>query len=283
MPEVSIAPPVEGAPALRPTPAVPSAEPEADRCLECEAVLTGRYCSECGQKALDERALWARNVFQDVFNKFLRVDGRFFRAVYLLLLQPGLLTADFVAGRRQRHLAPTKLYFLINFFFFLLVQQYDPITAEIAAEIMGPGTWAAAQAQAGMSADLFGATVEDRIAGLFPTWLFVLVVVNGLVLGLLYRRHRLPLGAHAVFAFHFLAFALIAFTPGTVLGGSAGETVNNVAILLALPVWLAFALRRVYGQGWGATLLKTLALWTCFILSIYFYFLAITAWAMTRV
>ena len=276
-------PPVETAPAppaSSPDPAAPPGPPAPARCTECEAALGGPFCSQCGQKALGEDALSARTVFQDVFTKFLRVDGRFFKALYLLLFRPGLLTADFVAGRWQRHLAPAKLYFVINFFFFVLVQRYDPLTAEIAAEMVGPEVWAAAQVEAGVSADLFGATVENRIAGLFPTWLFTLVVANGLVLGLLYRRHRLAFGAHAVFAFHFLAFALIAFTPPTVVGGPTGESLSTLSLLVPLPLWLALALRRVYREGWGATVLKTAALWLTFILSLYAYSLAVTGWAM---
>ena len=289
MPDVSTPPTVENPvappPLRRPTPApeVEPAAPEPARCLECEAVLSGRYCSQCGQKVLGGDALSARAAFQDVFNKFLRVDGRFFQALRLLLFAPGLLTADFVAGRRQRHLAPTKLYFLVNCFFFMLVQKYDPITADIAAEMVGPQAWKAAQLRVGMSAGAFGSAVENGIAGLFPTWLFLLVAANAAVLALLYFRNRQPFGVHAAFAFHFLAFALIAFTPGTVMGIPNGETVTNVALLLVIPVWLAFALRRVYGQGWGVTLLKTAALWLAFVLSIYLYSVGVTAWAMARV
>ena len=253
-----------------------------ERCPNCEAVLGGPFCGTCGQERLGEHALTFRAAFRDVFKKFLRVDRAFFKALRLVLFRPGARTADYVAGRRQRHLSPPKLYFLVNFFFFFLVKRYDPITADVAAEFVGPEAWAAAEARSGQSASAFAAAVESGIAGVFATWLFLLVVAMGLVLALLYARRREPFGVHAFFAYDFLSFILIAFTPGTVFAGALGEALVNVALLVLIPVWGALALRRVYGQGWATTLWKTVLLWVGFVLALYLYVEGVIAWVFAR-
>ena len=46
-------------------------------------------------------------------------DSRLWRTLAALLLRPGYLTREFLAGRRARYLPPVRLYLVISLVFFL--------------------------------------------------------------------------------------------------------------------------------------------------------------------
>ena len=88
-------------------------------CENCDAVLTGEYCSVCGQHAIDyRRSLW--RVVIDAADSFLNWDTKFLQSVGVLLTRPGKLTNDFNAGRRVRYVHPLRLYLLASILFFLV-------------------------------------------------------------------------------------------------------------------------------------------------------------------
>lgn len=250
------------------------------RCLNCDAPLAGPYCSQCGQEDAEAGLLSTRLTFHDVLEDLVQVDGRLARDVRDLVARPGLLTAAFLAGRRARHLAPAKLYLLVNFVFFVLVQWFDPVTAEIAAETVGPEAYAGARAAAGAAPAAFDAAVEGRIATALPTWLVVLVPAMAALLALLHLGGRRPFAAYAAFAFHLVAFLLVALTPGTVVGGPAGEALLSLVLFAALPAWIVLALRRAFGQGWAAALARGALTWLGLVLAVAVYLWVVTAWGV---
>jgi len=89
------------------------------RCLNCSAVLQGRFCHECGQKAagiLLPLATLLKDASQDVFG----IDSRFYRTLVMLIKKPGFLTLEYVKGHRTRYITPIRLYLIMSFLFFLL-------------------------------------------------------------------------------------------------------------------------------------------------------------------
>ena len=92
------------------------------QCRNCSADLTGQYCAACGQQRIDPDDLSARRYF--------RVLGRQIADFYLqfktlrslrALFSPGLLTREFVEGRRRPYLSPVKVYFVCAAIFFVAV------------------------------------------------------------------------------------------------------------------------------------------------------------------
>jgi Protein of unknown function (DUF3667) len=92
--------------------------PALTHCEDCGAELHGRYCSQCGQVAVDYHRSF-RHVIADVAESFLNWDSKFTKTLGLLLLSPGWLTNQFVAGRRTRYLHPLRVYLLVSIVFFL--------------------------------------------------------------------------------------------------------------------------------------------------------------------
>src|SRR5438067_2469152 len=86
-------------------------------CENCGAQLSGHYCSQCGQPAIDYRRSFG-HVLVDVLNEFLNWDSKFFATIGLLLARPWKLTNEFLAGHRVRYVHPLRLYLLASILFF---------------------------------------------------------------------------------------------------------------------------------------------------------------------
>lgn len=90
-------------------------------CENCGAPLTGEFCGQCGQHAIDYRRSILR-VLLDAADSFLNWDTKFLQTLKLLLLRPWQLTNDFNAGRRARYVHPLRLYLIASVIFFLMAR-----------------------------------------------------------------------------------------------------------------------------------------------------------------
>jgi len=87
--------------------------------LNCNAVVTGRYCQVCGQENIEPKeSFW--HLFTHFFYDITHFDGKFFSTVKYLLLKPGFLTAEYVRGRRMSYLHPIRMYVFTSALFFLI-------------------------------------------------------------------------------------------------------------------------------------------------------------------
>src|SRR6266403_5064355 len=115
-------------------------------CENCGVPLTGHYCAQCGQAAVDYRRSF-RHVMADVLDSFLNWDSKFFATIALLISKPWRLTNEFLAGKRVRYVNPLRLYLLASILFFFAVNYWaksihfqptkfpDEKRAEVAAAI----------------------------------------------------------------------------------------------------------------------------------------------------
>lgn len=112
-------------------------KPPFTHCEDCGAELHGRYCSSCGQVAVDYHRSF-RHVVADVAESFLNWDSKFTKTLLLLVIYPGWLTNQFVAGRRTRYLHPLRLYLSISIVFFLCIRLAPIQTRPVVAADMTP-------------------------------------------------------------------------------------------------------------------------------------------------
>ncbi len=104
---------------LRPRHDLIPAALEPKRCLNCGSALAGRHCAECGQSG-DVHMLTMHEVSHDFVHSILHLDGRVWRTLRTLVLRPGELTREYIAGRRESYLPPFRLYLVISILFFAL-------------------------------------------------------------------------------------------------------------------------------------------------------------------
>lgn len=91
-------------------------------CENCGAPLTGHYCAQCGQPAVDYRRSF-RHVIGDILETF-DIHSKIFGTAGLLVTRPWALTNEYLSGKRVRHLNPFKLYLFASVGFFLLVHYW---------------------------------------------------------------------------------------------------------------------------------------------------------------
>lgn len=264
-----------------------SAGRTALKCRNCGVRLlrASRFCHACGQ-ATRERLPSMRGLYSEYAQNYVGLEGALWRTLLRLFLLPGSLTAEYLRGRRRRYLLPLRLYLTISVLFFIVIGFATRNTGEAAvlaqalAEKSGPVTvldfgaaYARVETNGDFVCDLPQAicerlkrryavepvrlaaeleAVQRRFFAYASYGMFALMPVFALLLMLAYRNREMYYAEHLVMALHLHSFwfvALLAFYPA----GYAPEWVG-----VGLTVWMAvygiFALRRVYGGGWFATL-----------------------------
>ena len=109
-----------------------------ENCLNCGEVLTGQHCSHCGQPA-KVRVLSLWGLTKDVVGDLLDVDSRVWRTLWPLAFRPGLLTQEFLRGRRASYTPPFRMYLVLSLVFFVLASFSDP-GSEVAVQMDDGGT-----------------------------------------------------------------------------------------------------------------------------------------------
>lgn len=97
----------------------PAPLPDHPNCLNCGTELRGQYCGSCGQRARGRLiSLW--ELLQDAFGDMFELDSRLWRTMIPLLVRPGLLTRDYLEGRRARYMPPFRMYLVLSVIFFVV-------------------------------------------------------------------------------------------------------------------------------------------------------------------
>jgi hypothetical protein len=219
-------------------------------CLNCGAPLAGEYCAACGQRAIDPSApTW--HVVRDVVAEAADLDGRVLSTARALI-SPGLLTAEFLRGRRALYLGPLKLALL--------------------AGVVLTTTWVATRG------------VDSHYYGLIPVDGATVTYINSVVRGSLAASAAIAIGSwglaggrrrlldEMVFALHLnaalslLASAVIWLgTMWKLVWGTVAATPSglpSLPYLLFLPssaaglVYITLSIRRVHGSSWWLATLR---------------------------
>src|SRR5690606_41696353 len=70
-------------------------------CADCGAEVTGRFCSNCGQPAHVHRTLL--HLGEELLHGVTHFDGRLWRALPPLIVNPGRMTRERVGGKRTSY------------------------------------------------------------------------------------------------------------------------------------------------------------------------------------
>ncbi len=212
-------------------------------CKNCQTRLDGPYCPTCGQRNTDlERPIWS--LVRDIVKETFELDGRVALTVKTLFRHPGMLTDEFLAGRRRTYSSPLRLYLVISISFFILVAWFAQ-SGILLEPGQDPGFDAAVQARF-LSDDL-------------PRLMFVLLPMFALLLKIVYVR-RLYFD-HLIFSLHLHSAAYVILTMILPLEELANQhiflMILQVVLFVYLLAYFIIAMRRVYQAGWLAIALKS--------------------------
>ena len=222
------------------------------QCLNCEAPLSGRFCSQCGQRAVPPHPTM-RELAGYAASELSGWDGKFVTTLKTLLTKPGELTRQWIEGRRVRFVAPIRLYLAASLVYFAVTAaapnlrrpdgggvDIGPVSfgvtkngaparvaegAQRAVETNQPLTGAERDSAIADIADapailrpLLLKAVDDpanfknAVTRAMPNVFLALVPVLGLILAVFYRRRHYP--EHLFFAIHLATLVFLARAAG---------------------------------------------------------------------
>jgi len=261
-------------------------------CKNCNAVLLGRYCADCSQAA-DVHVPSTLELLHDMLEGLTHSDSRLWRTLKLLWFKPGMLTQEFVAGRRVAYLPPFRLYLILSIVFFLIasfthsdgqVIRFDDASKPAAAS-GGPRVTGCQDANfitftndPGWNQRFQHACLEvvrdngrnllHVVVGTMPKAMFIFLPLIAFLHMLLYWRPRSRYAEHLLFFIHLHAFyfsvaivmicAINAAQSWPKLSG-VSDVVETV-LGWCVPVYTLLAMRRVFRRSWVGTLLKGVVL-----------------------
>lgn len=92
----------------------------APQCANCGAAVTGKYCSNCGQR-FEHEIHSVLHFTREATEDLTHADSRLWSTILALCFKPGFLTREFLSGRRVRYLPPLRLYLVLSVLFFLIL------------------------------------------------------------------------------------------------------------------------------------------------------------------
>src|SRR6185437_6499375 len=97
-------------------------------CLNCGAVVEGRYCEVCGQENKETKeTVWQIAAY--FFEDLTHFDGKFFTSLKYLILKPGFLAEQYIKGKRIKYLNPIRMYLFVSAVFLLVLLNFLVVPA----------------------------------------------------------------------------------------------------------------------------------------------------------
>ncbi len=231
---------------------------------------------------------FAKEAIKDTFH----VDRNIFRTIFVLLIKPGVLTCEYFRVGEYRYVKPLKLYFIINFIFFLSL----PVLNTPRFQIFNFGLEKISE-----GSEIYQSIIEGEIKKLDVTYdiykerfnahvkynqsafVFLMIPFYAFLLKLFNWRKN-SFFEHIIFSTHFLSFFLLILLGVitlfrifnglfTVLNISNG--VNGLyylyGLVISLLVYLIFSVKKYYRDKLWLTILKSVILWLSIILAMTLY------------
>jgi hypothetical protein len=252
---------------------------DVHHCLDCGAAVDYNFCCVCGQETR-LHVPSAFEFFHEFVAHYVALEGKLWRTLGLLLFRPGMLSAEYIAGRRARYVQPLRIYLSFSIIFFAVlklsgtpvaVHEPDAKPAQIAAPASEKvtaknpveTTLAAIDPDIGAKIDAFFADPERGTNTFFkyvPYAIFLLMPLFALFLKLLYIGSGRRYGEHMLFALHSNAFAYLMFSVAILIPEQLSFGLLNFALFVWLMAYLPTAMRRVYGGTRAVTIVRWLVL-----------------------
>lgn len=247
------------------------AAPPIDTCPNCSTALLGSHCHECGQKRIDADEYSLKRFVGRAIDDFTDLESnKVIRTLSALIVRPGLLAAEYLAGRKGKYLGPLKLYLTFSALYFLFAWTVlSEVRGNSAQRIARhPGTVSMAK-QRGLEPNAFADKIQEKAEKYASALRIFSVLISGTFLAALYFRMRKYYAEHLVFSLYYYSFDFFSkslfallFLVTAAIGFRLPSLVLNFFYPIAL-VYLVFALRRVYQQKWPTTVLKAVVLFAC--------------------
>jgi len=251
----------------------------------------GRFCDRCGEKRRANHDFSIRHYVGEAIETFTHFDSKILRTAWLLVSRPGVLSANYLEGRRVRYVNPLRLFLLLSVVYYLSnsIFPYNAFTTPLAVQLRMNDyypSFAVAEVErtmrhTGLEYPALERKYNEKTAILSKTLVFSLIPVIALLFWAFLFKKKRYFTEHLIVATHFWSFALIligVFIPillllltrlGALLGVSpsivTADSVPTISIQGVFAVYLFVMLRRVYCVShWYGGLLAASIAWSFF-------------------
>lgn len=243
----------------------------AEPCPARGGRLLGPFCHRCGEERPHPERLSLGHFFRHAAAELTDFErSKVFMTVRSLLLRPGFLTQEWIAGRRSLYVSPLKLLLVVFALYLFLFTFHRPVAVydlRTMVENDRTGQWTKMIAEISAELRLEPAEFIARVNEKWQAYVSLLqlgaVVLTALLLKLAYLLTARRFVEHFVFSLHLFSFNYllpVVTWPIYLLTGvglsRASAVISAVSVLVGL-AYSFLALRRVYRQPLGWTLLKT--------------------------
>ncbi|KQU81605.1 MULTISPECIES: DUF3667 domain-containing protein [unclassified Rhizobacter] len=102
-------------------------------CRNCGTTAPLSFCAACGQETALHPPTLGEFVHEFV-GHYIALEGALWRTLHRLLLRPGRLTTEYLAGRRRRYVLPLRIFLTASFIFFLTLKLLPAIEPSVVVD-----------------------------------------------------------------------------------------------------------------------------------------------------
>ena len=197
------------------TPQIPGSESgvfSLANCGNCGARLTGRYCSQCGEKKFAPHDYSVAHLLEEVVDGFTHFDTRFLRTLKVLISKPGELSRAYFEGGRSRYTKPLSLFIIINVVFFF-VQPHSGLFGYKYAQYVAIPRYSATVHEhlrkTGEAESIYEARFNENLQHQKKSILIVAVPILALAMLPVFAGTARTYAEHLVFSVQIYAFLLV--------------------------------------------------------------------------
>ncbi len=194
---------------------------EIENCLNCGEMIDGSFCKNCGQRTIDNLDRSMKRLLGEFFGNIFFLDNRFFLSLRYLILKPGLMTREFLDGKRKKFISPVTLFLFINLIYFIVNPLSDyslslrdqitsqPVYSELANKMVNEKLL-----NKDLSMGSYAITYQNASDDISKSIMILNVPLIALGIFLYGYKKRKYYFDSLIFSFHFFSIFLISWITG---------------------------------------------------------------------
>lgn len=229
------------------------------RCKSCAAPLSGVYCGQCGQKAI-QRRVTMRAIFDDIFSQISNVDHGLIYTFLMLFKKPDQVVLDYLDGKTIKYSSPFKYLIFWSAVSALIYIGFGFYDQQIAGmdNLMQPSE--------DQKVNEFTTLYNDLMKQNFQLFSILFIPFFAIFTRVFFKKSGLNYAEHLVANAYFSAQASIVFMP--LLLFNLNMDLITMLSMLSMTLYFTYASHKLFKQGWLASFFKVVMI---YLLSIFLF------------
>lgn len=225
-------------------------------CLNCSAPLSGRYCSQCGEKVYDSKNKKVFHLFEEMAHFLTHFEGKFFTTLRTMFRHPGKMAQEYCQGIRKKYFKPVSFYFLLVVIY-LVFPMFRGLNMTLEGH-MGQDSYknlaarmvASKQEQKKLEFSALKTKFEAKPEKVSKLMLLIVLPICALLLAVMFRRKHYYFFDHFILSAEvssmllLVLFLILPLLAGAYISvfGKQNEIPENAFIYIALAIQFTYSL-----------------------------------------